>query len=81
MGNQFETSDLAIAAYLSVNGLKLVEAGFRNGRKGSHFYRFDDPENRAPGLVVAFANSPESKFDACVRSLKKLVYESRSQLR
>lgn len=74
----YETTDLAVAAWLRVHGLRLIKAGFRNGKRGAHFYCFEDPDQLAPDLVVEFANSPEAKFDQTVRALKKLVYEGRS---
>jgi len=74
-GDDFRTSDIALAAFLMTRGLKLVQAGREgNGRNGHHFYVFEDPEKKVPGLSIEFANSPEAAFDASMRKLKKIVY-------
>jgi len=74
-GQQFRTSDIALAAYLMIKGLTLVEAG-REGRQrnGQHFYIFEDPDGKVPKLSIEFVNSPEASYDAAMRKLKKIVY-------
>jgi hypothetical protein len=80
MSGTYETTDLAIAAWLKVHGYKLMQAGFRNGKRGAHYYQFEDPQGTAQATVMDYPNSSESQFDAAVRALKKLVYEGRSPL-
>lgn len=77
----YQTTDIAIAAYLKIKGFRLIDAGLRKGQKGAHFYSFNDPDGQAHAMAVEFANSPEATYDAAHRALKKLVYSTRSQER
>jgi len=71
------TQDLAAAAWLKMHGLRVLNAK-RFGANGQGFeFTFADPENRAPQLLVDFANSEAQRYDSEVRSLKKLCNPTR----
>ncbi len=65
-----ETTDLAFAAFLKLNGLKLKN--FYN--KGPQVvFAFDDPENEEKTFAIAYLNSSERAFHQELRALKKLT--------
>jgi hypothetical protein len=70
----FETSDIAIAAYLMMKGLKLTSAG--REKSGRFKFVFDDPGTMAQQLSVEFVNSESALFDAHVKNLKNILYKS-----
>lgn len=70
----FETSDIAIAAYLMMKGLKLISAG--REKNGRFKFEFDDPGALAQKLSVEFVNSESALFDAHVKNLKNILYKS-----
>lgn len=67
----YRTSDLSIAAFLKTRGLKLTSAYKESS--GKFNFEFDDPQSMANSLVVEFANSELSLFDANLRALKKML--------
>jgi len=69
----YKTSDLALAAYLKLNGLKFV----KGNRDGKFQFVFEDPENKAEDLAIEFVNSEFRKFDDEIRSLKKIIYSKK----
>ena len=68
----YETSDLAIAAYLMLHEFKLVDAGKLTSGKFS--FVFEDPDKKAKSKAVEFLSSDCSKFDTHIKNLKKLLY-------
>ena len=70
----FKTSDIAIAAYLMMKGLKLVKA--EKERSGRFRFEFDDAKNNADKLAVEFVNSESAKFDAHVKNLKNILFKN-----
>jgi hypothetical protein len=70
----FETSDIAIAAYLMMKGLRLVSAS--REKTGRFKFEFDDPDKKAFQLTVEFVNSEAALFDANVKNLKNIIYKS-----
>ena len=68
----FDTSDLALAAFLLMQGVSLVSA--KKDVSGKFKFIFDDSDVRAQDLAVQFVNSDFSKFDNHVRNLRKLMY-------
>lgn len=70
----FKTSDIAIAAYLMMKGLKLVKA--EKERSGRFRFEFDDPHSSGSQLAVEFVNSESAKFDAHVKNLKNILFKS-----
>jgi len=67
----WSTRDLALAAFCLEHGLEVVRAS-RRGREFEFLFR--DPDGRADTLAIQFANSPEARFDAAMRALKKLCH-------
>lgn len=55
----YRTSDIALAAYLKLKGLKLVQCG----RDGKFQFVFEDPESQAEDLALEFVNSDIRKYD------------------
>ena len=70
----FETSDIAIAAYLMMKGLKLKSAG--REKSGRFRFEFSDPNDLASQYCVEFVNSESALFDAHVKNLKNILYKS-----
>ena len=69
---KYETSDLAIAAYLMLNGFELLECG--RHPSGKFNFVFADPDTKARSKSVEFLSSDCCKFDTHVKNLKKLLY-------
>lgn len=74
----WETSDLGTAAFIHMRGLEILGAhrvprGRANG--GKFMFAFADPDHEGRSLQVEYLNSDCRKFDAAVRSLKKLCYD------
>ena len=68
----YETSDLAIAAYLMLHEFKLVDAGKLTS--GKFRFVFEDTDKKAKSKAVEFLSSDCSKFDTHIKNLKKLLY-------
>tara|TARA_A100001011_G_scaffold326429_1_gene349951 strand:+ start:1047 stop:1259 length:213 start_codon:yes stop_codon:yes gene_type:complete len=68
----YSTSDIGIAAYLQLKGLKLKEC--RRLETGKFHFSFDDPEGKCPALSLEFLDSEFCKFDNNVRNLKKILF-------
>lgn len=68
----FETTDLALASYLKMNGLELK--GLKRGKVMT--FKFGDGD-KAEKLALEYANSDFAKFESELRSLKKLVHSRR----
>lgn len=76
-GAPWETSDLGTAAYIhGIGGLEILGAQRRGAQRGGQFvFMFKDPDQKGTVLQVEYLNSDCRKFDAAVRSLKKLCYD------
>lgn len=72
--NQYETSDLALAAYLTFKGLKLISA--KKLASGRFQFVIADEDGKADALSLEYFSSDFCRFDNQVRSLKKLLYSS-----
>jgi hypothetical protein len=72
--NQYETSDLALAAYLTFKGLKLLSA--KKLASGRFQFVISDDKGEADALSLEYFSSDFCRFDNQVRSLKKLLYSS-----
>ena len=70
--NKFETSDLAIAAFLMLKGHTLVHAGRHT--TGRFSFVFEDDDQKCKVHAVEFLSSDCCKFDTHVKNLKKLIY-------
>lgn len=72
--SQYETSDLALAAYLTFRGLKLISA--KKLPSGRFQFIISDDDGNADAFALEYFSSDFCKFDNQVRSLKKLLYSS-----
>ena len=72
--NIFQTSDIGIAAYVMMKGLKLKQAS--RGHNGRFSFVFNDPNNLGAGYAVDYVNSESAKFDAHMKNLKNILYKS-----
>lgn len=70
----YKTSDLSIAAYLMMKGLKLVNA--TRAQNGQFMFEFDDPNSSAVRLAIEFTGSDFAVYDNHVRNLKKILYRN-----
>ena len=68
------TSDIAIAAFLMMKGMKLLSA--TRERNGRFRFEFDDANNQADKFAVEFVNSESAKFDAHVKNLKNILFKN-----
>ncbi len=72
MNTTYTISDLSVAAYLSMRGLKLIKAV--KSSSGKFEFIFDDLNNEAEDLTLEYFNSEFCKFDNSIRTIKKLLY-------
>ena len=72
--NIYKTSDLSIAAYLMMKGLKLINA--YRGPTGQFMFEFEDPSGKASQLAIEFTGSQCAVYDNHVRNLKKILYRN-----
>jgi len=70
----FTTSDIALASYIMMKGVKLIDA--RRGPSGKFCFEFDDSGNICHKLSVDFLNSECSRFDGAMKKLKNILYRS-----
>lgn len=73
LDNRYITSDIALAAYLKLRGLILVECS----REDKFNFVFEDPDNEAESLALDFINSDMRRYDDEMRSLKKIIYSKK----
>jgi hypothetical protein len=72
--NTFQTSDIGIAAYVMMKGLKLKQAS--RGHNGRFNFEFFDPDIKGAQYAVDYVNSESAKFDANMKNLKNILYKS-----
>jgi hypothetical protein len=70
----FETSDIGVAAYVMMKGLRLLDAS--RDHRGRFKFVFEDPSKLGQKLSVDFVNSEAAKFDAHIKNLKNILYKS-----
>lgn len=68
----YTTSELALAAYLRMRGVRLISAG--KAPTGKFEFIFDDKNAECSGHFVDFLNGEFSMFDNQLKSLKKMIY-------
>ena len=68
----FTTSDIGIAAYLQLQGNKLLVCNRHDS--GRFHFEFDDPNGTCRVQSMEFLDSDFCKFDNIVRNLKKLLF-------
>tara|TARA_B100000123_G_scaffold260986_1_gene227818 strand:- start:241 stop:468 length:228 start_codon:yes stop_codon:yes gene_type:complete len=69
---RYETSDLAIAAFLMLKEYKLISAS--REQSGKFRFVFKDPEGTAKSTAVEFISSDCCKFDTHIKNLKKIIF-------
>ena len=70
----FETSDIGIAAYVMMKGLRLKNAS--RGSSGRFCFVFEDPAGLGARYAVDYVNSESARFDANMKNLKNILYKS-----
>jgi hypothetical protein len=68
----YTTSDIAIAAYLMLKGLKLLSA--TREASGRFKFDFENPKGEAQSFAVEYISSQYCVFDTHLKNLKKLMY-------
>ena len=68
----FTTSDIGIAAYLQLKGLKLTAC--RRLETGKFYFSFEDPKDQGQLFSLEFLDSDFCRFDNNVRNLKKVLF-------
>lgn len=68
----YTTSELALAAYLRMRGVKLINA--TKTPTGKFEFVFDDNQGVCSGHFVDFLNGEFSTFDNHLKTLKKMIY-------
>ena len=70
--NQYQTSDLSLAGFLLLKGLKLIKA--EKEKSGRFIFLFEDPDDKCKIFALEFLNSEFSEYDNHIRNLKKIIY-------
>ncbi len=70
----YKTSDLSIAAYIMMKGLKLINAN--RGTNGQFQFEFNDPTGLGTKYAIEFTSSECAVYDNHVRNLKKILYRN-----
>jgi len=74
MTKTFQTSDIGVAAYVMMRGLKLKSA--TKEHRGRFLFIFEDQNDEGQKLSVDFVNSEAALFDAHIKNLKNILYKS-----
>ncbi len=69
---RYITSDIGIAAYLQLSGIKLLKCG--RLESGKFHFEFEDPNQECKLKSLEFLESDFCKFDNIVRNLKKILF-------
>jgi hypothetical protein len=72
----YTTSELPVAAYLKMRGIKMISAS--KGATGKFQFVFDDSDSRCDDLLLEFLSGEFSTFDAHLKSLKKMIYSKKN---
>ena len=70
----FKTSDIAIAAYLMMKGMTLIDA--RRLNNGRFHFEFDDPRGEGNKFAIEYVNSESAKFDSHIKNLKNIIFKN-----
>tara|TARA_B100000900_G_scaffold414585_1_gene441650 strand:- start:1633 stop:1854 length:222 start_codon:yes stop_codon:yes gene_type:complete len=70
----YKTSDIGIAAFIMMKGLRLLEA--KRAQNGRFSFVFDDPNSSAQQYAVDYLNSESAKFDANMKNLKNILFKT-----
>jgi hypothetical protein len=71
---KFVTSDLSLAAFLTMRGLELLRCG--KTQIGKFEFIFLDKDEVGSKYSIEYLNSDFCKFDHHVRSIKKMLYKN-----
>lgn len=76
--NKYRTDNMAVAAYLDINGLKYIgyAVGEGRNRKPIVIFEFDDDRGVAQDLERAFRNSNEKKYRDSTMFFRNEVYKA-----
>ena len=66
------TSEISLAAYLRMKGVKLASAS--KSQSGKFEFIFDDKNIECANHFIDFLNGEFSVFDAQLKALKKMIY-------
>ena len=69
---KYVTSDIGIAAYLQLSGIKLIKCSRLDS--GKFYFEFEDSEGTCKVKSLEFLDSDFCKFDNIVRNLKKILF-------
>jgi hypothetical protein len=70
----FQTSDIGIAAFVMMKGLKLKQAS--KNHNGRFSFVFEDPNDAGYKLSLEYVNSESARFDANMKNLKNILYKA-----
>lgn len=70
----YKTSDIGIAAFIMMKGLKLIEA--KRSQSGRFSFVFEDNNDLGNSYAVDYLNSESAKFDANMKNLKNILFKS-----
>ena len=70
----YKTSDIGIAAFIMMKGLKLVEA--KRSSSGRFSFVFEDPSDLGRQYAVDYVNSESARFDANMKNLKNILFKT-----
>ncbi len=70
----YKTSDIGIAAFIMMKGLKLIEA--KRSQSGRFSFVFEDTNDLGNSYAVDYLNSESAKFDANMKNLKNILFKS-----
>jgi len=70
----YKTSDLSIAAYIMMKGMKLINAN--RSSSGQFQFEFEDPNDLGTKYAIEFTSSDCAVYDNHVRNLKKILYRN-----
>ena len=68
----YSTSDIGIAAYLQLHGVKLIKC--ERSSSGRFHFEFEDENSECQLKSLEFLSSDFCKFDNIVRNLKKILF-------
>jgi hypothetical protein len=68
----YTTSDIGIAAFLQLRGIKLTQC--KRLETGKFYFAFEDPNGECTALSIEFLDSDFCRFDNNVRNLKKVLF-------
>lgn len=68
------TSDIAIASYLMMKGMTLIDA--RREKGGRFRFEFEDNDSVGNKYAIEYVNSESAKFDSHIKNLKNIIFKN-----